>query len=167
LASGDTGNINSSSTPIWDQYALVFQTIPGQTSVILKMINNGSGGCGNDFAIDDIAFSACGDFITVTDSNNNAQLDICENETPFRLELTATLDFSVYSSHFYQWQESFDGLLWTDIIGETSEMINVNVTGSNFYRTKVAEDLVNIENSQCISLSDVFQVNVNQSPEAP
>jgi len=167
LASGDTGNIFGSATPDWQQYGLVFQTLPSQTSVILKMINNGVGGCGNDLAIDDIAFSTCGDFITVTDTNNNVQLEVCENETPFSLLLTATPDFSVYNSHFYQWQESTDGITWTDILGETNETINVAITALRFYRTKVAEDAINLGNSQCISLSDVFQVNVNPSPEAP
>jgi gliding motility-associated-like protein len=167
LASGNTGNINSTSSPVWEQYALVFQTIPSQTSVILKMINNGSGGCGNDLAIDDIAFSACGDFIAVTDTNNNVQIEICEDETPFDLLLTATPDFSVYNSHFYQWQESTDGLVWTDILGETNETINVSVNESIFYRTKVAEDAINLDNPQCISISDIFQADVIQSPETP
>ncbi len=58
LASGNTGNINGSSSPDWQQYALVFQTAPGQTSAILKMTNNGVGGCGNDLAIDDIVFKS-------------------------------------------------------------------------------------------------------------
>lgn len=167
LASGNTGNINSTSSPVWEQYALVFQTIPSQTSVILKMINNGSGGCGNDLAIDDIAFSACGDFIAVTDTNNNVQIEICEDKTPFDLLLTATPDFSVYNSHFYQWQESTNGLFWTDILGETNETINVSVNESIFYRTKVAEDAINLDNPQCISISDVFQADVIQSPETP
>ncbi|MCB0382941.1 MAG: gliding motility-associated C-terminal domain-containing protein [Psychroserpens sp.] len=167
LASGDTGDIFGSTAPSWQQYGLVFQTLPAQTSVILKMINNGVGGCGNDLAIDDINFNACGDFITITDSNNNVQVEVCENETPFNLTLTATPDFSVYTSHFYQWQESVDGLVWTDIAGQTGQTINLAATASMLYRTKVAEDAINLGNFQCISLSDVFQVTVNQSPDAP
>jgi gliding motility-associated-like protein len=81
--------------------------------------------------------------------------------------LTATPDFSVYSSHFYQWQESIDGVTWTDIVGETNQMLNTLVTASMFYRTKVAEDAINLNNSQCISISDTFQVDFNQSPNAP
>lgn len=167
LASGDTGDVFGSTAPSWQQYGLVFQTLPAQTSVILKMINNGVGGCGNDLAIDDINFNACGDFITITDSNNNVQVEVCENETPFNLTLTATPDFSVYTSHFYQWQESVDGLVWTDIAGQTGQTINLAATASMLYRTKVAEDAINLGNFQCISLSDVFQVTVNQSPDAP
>nr|WP_321233660.1 gliding motility-associated C-terminal domain-containing protein [uncultured Psychroserpens sp.] len=167
LASGDTGDIFGSATPIWQQYGLVFQTLSGQTSVILKMINNGVGGCGNDLAIDDIAFSTCGDFISVTDEDDNVQVDICENEIPFDLLLTAIPDFSVYNSHFYQWQESTDGIIWTDILGENGETINLSVSASMFYRTKVAEDAINLSNDQCISLSDIFEVTFNLSPEAP
>jgi len=43
LASGDTGDIEASATAIWEKYGLVFQTLPSQTSIILKMINNGVG----------------------------------------------------------------------------------------------------------------------------
>lgn len=167
LASGDTGDIFGMATPIWEQYGLVFQTLTGQTSVILKMLNNGVGGCGNDLAIDDISFSHCGDFIMVTDENNNTQVDICENDTPFDVILTATPDFSVYNSHFYQWQESTDGVVWSDITGETAQSINLSVTSSMFFRTKVAEDAINLGNSQCLSISDVFQVTLNPSPIAP
>lgn len=167
LASGDTGDIFGTTTPTWEQYGLVFQTLPSQTSVILKMLNNGVGGCGNDLAIDDISFSHCGDFISVTDENNNTQINICENEAPVDLVLTATPDFSVYNSHFYQWQESSDGIVWTDILGETNQIYNLSATNSMFYRAKVAEDAINLGNSQCLSISEVFQVNLNQSPDAP
>src|SRR5690606_34664744 len=47
LKSGSTGNIASTTNPKWEQYALTFQSGPGQGSVILKMYNNGVGGCGN------------------------------------------------------------------------------------------------------------------------
>jgi gliding motility-associated-like protein len=167
LASGDTGNIAGMTTPSWQQYGLVFQTLQGQTSVILKMINNGIGGCGNDLAIDDIAFSTCGDFITVLDVDNNSQLEICENDTPYTLQLTANPDFSVYNTHFYQWQESADGNLWVDISGETNQTLILSVTSPGFYRTKVAEDAINLGNSQCIALSDEYIIWINESPDAP
>ncbi|MEH6777066.1 MAG: hypothetical protein V7461_02425, partial [Maribacter arcticus] len=66
LAQGDTNSIFASSGAEWEQYALVFKTEPGQTSVILKMRNNSNGGCGNDLAIDDIVFKSCGDNVTVS-----------------------------------------------------------------------------------------------------
>ena len=168
LASGDTGNIGASATPIWQQFGLVFQTLPSQTSVILKMINNGVGGCGNDLAIDDIVFKTCGDLITISDTENASNLFICENEIPFSTTLTATPDFSIFATHFYQWQQSLDGINWIDILGETNQtfitpLLNINI----FYRVKVAEDAINLSNPLCNSLSEVFEVSIIPLPDAP
>ncbi|WP_179318603.1 gliding motility-associated C-terminal domain-containing protein [Winogradskyella helgolandensis] len=167
LASGDTGDVYGTPDPVWEQYGLVFQTLANQHEVILKMINNGDGGCGNDLAIDDIAFKACGDFVAVTDEQNNTSADICNSDMPYSLTLTATPDFAVFSSHFYQWQESSDGITWTDIAGETDQTLEVSVASSSFYRTKIAEVATNLDNDQCILLSDVFEISVNANPDAP
>lgn len=168
LASGNTGNINSSSTPIWDQYALVFQTITSQTSVILKMINNGSGGCGNDLGIDDIVFKSCGDFIEVNDTATNGNVSLCSNETPYNTILTATPDNTVFSNHFYQWQESPDDNAWTDIAGATSNVLNLTgVTTTTYYRAKVAEFAANLSNLDCITFSTTYEIIINQAPNAP
>lgn len=167
LASGNTGNINGTLTPTWDQYALVFQTIPGQTSVILKMINNSSGGCGNDVAIDDIVFKSCGDTISVEDSSSSDNVSTCSSQ-PFSDTITAVPDNAVFSSHFYQWQVSTDGNTWTDIAGETNASITVvGIATTTYYRAKVAEYQANLNNSDCITLSDLYQITVNQAPPPP
>ncbi|GGE26516.1 T9SS type B sorting domain-containing protein [Psychroflexus planctonicus] len=160
LAEGSTGAIPGTTTPIWEQYAVNFETLPGQTSVILKMLNNGDGGCGNDLAIDDIVFRSCGDLTEIFDDENENSFDFCENENIDNLSLTAEPDFSVYDTHFYQWQQSSDNINWDDIPGETSETIELNdVNGTQFYRVLVAEDLINVSNSLCNSISGVFEVN--------
>jgi gliding motility-associated-like protein len=168
LASGNTGNIVATSTPTWNQYGLVFQTVVGQTSVILKMKNNGVGGCGNDLAIDDIVFRSCGDSIVVDDGTNNNSVTICSSQTPFSETITATPDNVVFNNHFYQWQSSSDGINWTDSIGETNASINVTgLTSTTYYRAKVAEFAANLNNSDCITFSDVFEIIVNQAPAQP
>ena len=168
LASGDTGNISGSNSPNWQQYGLVFQTLPSQTSVILKMINNGIGGCGNDLAIDDIVFKSCGDFISISDQVNNSSITICSTNTPFSQTLTVTPDNSVFSTHFYQWQESTDGINWTDIPGENSQTISISgITTSSFYRAKVGETASNLNNALCNVTSDIFQLTVESIPVAP
>lgn len=168
LASGDTGDIFATAQPTWDQYGLVFQTLPSQTEVILKMINNGVGGCGNDLAIDDIVFKTCGDVIAVEDSNNNSSVSICSSDTPYSDTLTAIPDNVVFSSHFYQWQSSIDGVAWSDIAGETNEDLNISgVTTTIYYRAKVAEFTANLNNSDCITFSDTYQITVVQGPAAP
>ncbi|WP_411766010.1 T9SS type B sorting domain-containing protein [Winogradskyella sp. A3E31] len=167
LASGDTGDIFGTTTPQWEEYGLVFQTLAGQSTVILKMINNGQGGCGNDLAIDDIEFKSCGDVITITDSNNNDSSEICSVDAPYNTTLTVTPDFSVYSSHFYQWQQSTDGINWIDISGETNQTLSVSVSTTTIFRAKVAEVQVNLNNPQCVSFSNEYEVIVNQLPQEP
>ncbi|WP_242527899.1 T9SS type B sorting domain-containing protein [Allomuricauda sp. CAU 1633] len=169
LASGDTGNIFDKTYADWEQYGLVFQTLSGQTSVILKMINNGAGGCGNDLAIDDITFKTCGDRITLTDAQNNTEIyGICEENAPTSVELTANPDFSVYNTHAYQWQESPDGTNWTDIPGETNATFSSPlIYGTTLFRVKVAEDAINLTNSKCITVSDIYSVVVEGKPDAP
>ncbi len=167
IKTGTTGDILESETPNWQEYGLVFQTLAGQNEVILKMINNGAGGCGNDLAIDDIEFKSCGDVTTVTDAANNSSVNICSALTPFPIELTATPDFSVYASHFYQWQESSNGSLWSDIIGETNQSITILATSTTYYRAKIAELAGNLDNSFCTSFSNVFQATIIPSPSMP
>jgi gliding motility-associated-like protein len=168
LASGDTGNIQGTSTPNWEQYGLVFQTLPAQTDVILKMINNGVGGCGNDLAIDDIVFKSCGDIVTVEDVQTNDGISICENNVPFTTQLTANPDFSIFTSHAYQWQESTDNVVWTDIAGETTNTFTpTGITTTTYYRVKVAEDVVNLANPLCNVVSEVFEINVVATPDEP
>ena len=168
LASGDTGNIFSKSSPIWENYGLVFQTSPGQSSIVLKMINNGNGGCGNDLAIDDITFSTCGDFIAITNDQNLTSIRICEDEIPVVTQLTANPDFSIYTTHVYQWQESTDRTNWIDIVGETNtSYAPPAISSSSFFRVKVAEDAVNLSNTLCNSVSEIFDVIIIPKPDAP
>ncbi len=164
LASGSTGSIGSTATPIWRQYGLVFQTLPGQTSIILKMKNNGSGGCGNDLAIDDIVFKSCGDFVDIDDTIGGSNIfEACVEDMIGTIPLEATPDFSVFSTHAYQWQISTDDLVWNDIPGETTNLYDAPApatVGSLFYRVKFAESVANLQNSSCNSLSDSFEIRI-------
>ncbi len=169
LASGDTGNIFGISTPNWQQYGLVFQTLAGQSSVILKMLNNGIGGCGNDLAIDDIVFKSCGDSVVIENNSGVNSFEACENDMISNVQLTATPDFSVFSTHAYQWQVSSDELVWTDIPGATNNIYNApapSPSGTLYYRVKFAESANNLLNSSCNSISDSFEIIIN-SPDTP
>nr|WP_262902005.1 T9SS type B sorting domain-containing protein [Winogradskyella vincentii] len=132
------------------------------------MINNGVGGCGNDLAIDDIVFKSCGDSIIVEDTTTDNSISICSTQTPFSQSITAIPDNVVFSSHFYQWQSSTDGVNWIDLVGETSAVLNITgLTTTTFYRAKVAEFAANLSNSDCITFSDVYEINVTQAPAQP
>jgi uncharacterized repeat protein (TIGR01451 family) len=53
-----TGDIPESNPPFWHQYAAVFNSA-GATQIEVRLDNNGSGGLGNDFALDDIVLAPC------------------------------------------------------------------------------------------------------------
>ncbi|MDX1326305.1 MAG: T9SS type B sorting domain-containing protein [Arenibacter sp.] len=168
LAWGDTGDLHGTPSPLWQQYGLLFQTLPGQTSVILKMRNNGEGGCGNDLAIDDIVFRTCGDAIAISDEQGNLDMAFCETAPPSSVTLTATPDYSIYTSHAFQWQDSPDGIVWSDIPGETSpKFTSPLLDTTTFFRVKLAEDVINLANPLCNTLSEVFKVTIVPKPQPP
>ena len=169
LAEGDTGDIHSSSTPYWEQFALTFQSQPGQDLVILKMFNNGIGGCGNDLAIDDIIFRSCGDLTEITSGTTaGSSLEVCEPDAPVSVALTATPDHTVYKSHAFQWQESSDANNWQDISGATGTVYtSPAISSTRYYRVKVAENSVNLDDNLCSSVSESFAVYIVQTPLAP
>ncbi|WP_298533708.1 hypothetical protein [uncultured Algibacter sp.] len=162
LKSGDTDDIYGTNTPNWQEYGLVFKTKSGQTSVILKMRNNGRGGCGNDLAIDDIVFKTCGDAVIIKDEvKKTTNISLYKNELPYSTKLSATPDFSVFSEHYYQWQESSNGLDWINIEGENNNSVSVNnINSTSYYRVLIAEGVTNLLNSLCNSASEIFKVNI-------
>ncbi|GGD15710.1 hypothetical protein [Hyunsoonleella pacifica] len=163
LASGSTGAIYGGNTPTWLQYALVFQTRPNETSVILKIRNNGKGGCGNDLALDDIEFKPCGDNVIIEDRNNKKHISVNKSYLPFSTTLTLKPDYTVFSSHFYQWQTSKDGKNWEDILGAKKETYKIPATSSKvFYRAKVAENAQNLNNALCYSYSDFYEIRISK-----
>ncbi len=54
-----TGKLVRHEAPHWTQYRALFTTPPSKTPLTLTMIDEAPGGCGNDFAVDDITFREC------------------------------------------------------------------------------------------------------------
>lgn len=166
LESGSTGDINGTPTPIWAQFGLTFTTLAGQTSVVLKMKNNGVGGCGNDLAIDDIMFRSCGDFTLIaTGPGNDVSFTACQDQLPTNINLNVFSEGT--NLNVYQWQESNDNTTWTDIVGETTDTYVPTITATKFFRVKVAEDTANLANPYCFTVSEVFTVTVVPKPVVP
>lgn len=51
-----TNDVTSTS---WQQLGMKWVMPPGYTNIIIELLNAGPGGCGNDFAIDDIQYGIC------------------------------------------------------------------------------------------------------------
>lgn len=56
IAQGDTGNFLRSSSMTWRQENFTFNS-GNRTAVNVVILNNGPGGCGNDFVVDDISLT--------------------------------------------------------------------------------------------------------------
>jgi hypothetical protein len=54
-----TGLLPQIADPKWSQYRGIFTMPSGETRLILTMLDVTIGGCGNDFALDDITFREC------------------------------------------------------------------------------------------------------------
>ena len=167
LKTGSTGIIPNAFNPVWNQFGLVFTMPAGQTSAILKMRNNANGGLGNDLAIDDIMFRACGEYSNITNLGNPLNsISICENETILNniLEVSTTGT----ATNVYQWQQSNDSVNYTDITGETTAFYSIpTLISTTYFRVKVANDITNLSNPYCSTLSDIFTVIINPLPNPP
>ena len=59
IAQFNTGELVRRDAPQWMQYRGLFTTPPVAANLTLTMTDNAPGGCGNDFALDDITFREC------------------------------------------------------------------------------------------------------------
>ena len=47
----NSGNIPPTSSPVWKQYGFFFTTPPAGSDIVLRIVNNAPGGCGNDLGL--------------------------------------------------------------------------------------------------------------------
>ncbi len=132
---------------LWHTHRFSFTTAPGVTSVKLSLSNNAPGGNGNDLAIDNIAFRACGPNIDLP-----ATAIYCPGQS---LTLQADLTNSPYNDIVYQWQVSSDnGQNWMSVSGSSTQTYQVQQpVETDQYRLVVANSPANLALSYCRAVS--------------
>jgi len=167
LQTYNSGNIPQTSSPVWNQYGFYFNTPPGVADIVLRIFNNAPGGCGNDLALDDITFRPCGPQITpAIDGYTSDTASFCKGTArTFTLRSSISAGFNNPS---FQWQQSADGITWTDIPGATTAVYNINFPantpdGKYLYRVSGAE-LGNLNSSKCRVASAVLSIEVSPVP---
>jgi CHU_C Type IX secretion signal domain len=132
---------------VWHTYRFSFTSSPTTTSVKLAFRNNAPGGYGNDLAIDNISFRACGPLLDIRDTSW-----FCAG-TP--LQISADIQNSPYNTPAYQWQTSQDGgFTWTNIPNANSVNLSVNTPKQNdLYRLLTANSTFNLDLPYCRALS--------------
>lgn len=165
LKSFNTGDIIEGG-PTWKQYGLIFTTPINESSVVIKMSNNAPGGIGNDIALDDITFRACGPtLIAGLGSAGLAKREICVgNSQPDTLNGTTSAG---YNHQAYQWQLN-TGSGWSNIPGATSTQYIFNQPASaGYYQFRLASaEAENITSPGCITVSNTVILNVLKIPVA-
>ncbi len=148
IALCETGDIPNDET--WRTVRFSFYTAPGQTSVKLALRNNAPGGNGNDLALDNISFRACGPDITIP----GPVFDFCEG-VPVTLQ-TIIANSPYTNGTVYQWQVNNAGS-WTDIPGANSPEYTDSLPADNTqYRLLVSSSSVNLALDNCRVESQVM-----------
>jgi gliding motility-associated-like protein len=164
-------SFDSGDLPItgkWVQSGFFFTT-GSESSVVISISNNAPSAVpGNDLALDDITFRACGPIITSgINSGSQTTTSLCAGASA-----TIQLDASVtsgLSTPQYQWQVNANNTGWTDITGATGTGANVQFTnavaGTYLYRLEVGE-AANFGSTSCRVASPTLTVSVNPSVQA-
>ncbi|TDO22999.1 T9SS type B sorting domain-containing protein [Pedobacter duraquae] len=157
-----TGDIPEGTASDWKKYGFLFTTPSNVSDVIIRITNAGPGGIGNDLALDDITFRACGPTIVPKFSNTSANSTaICEGDN-YSVTLSAAVSAG-YNAPSFQWQRN-TGTSWTDLPGQNATTYTTSFTnaiaGNYKYRLAVAEGN-NINSANCRILSPELNVLVN------
>ena len=166
LQTYNSGDIPTEDVVKWKQYGTYFITPTGTSNVVIRLRNNAPGGCGNDIAIDDITFRACGPQVTTLINGNAATtISACQSDNRTYV-LTGAYSPGIYANPSFQWQSSTDGNTWNDIPGATSSTYTRPPTavGVYFYRMLIA-DGANINSIYCRLASSRITITVSQ-PDA-
>jgi CHU_C Type IX secretion signal domain len=136
-----TGNIPHDAK--WHTFRFSFTTAPNQTSVDLSFLNNAPGGVGNDLAIDNISFRACGPTFNLVDT-----VIFCPDEP---IELVANAQNSPYNTPQYLWQQRDNpNAPWQDLPNSNSGTLQVPEPDSGQqFRVVMANALANLGLSFC------------------
>ncbi len=163
----NTGDIPNISSPQWNQYGFYFTLPAGFSQLVLRMVNNAPGGCGNDLALDDITFRPCGPKLQAAFVNvnaNNDTVDYCITDKK-NITINGTLQ-NGYNNPVIQWQESTDSAkTWKDIPGVTGTSYNrTYATAGRFQYRMTAAEMGNLGLSECRVASNVLTINIDAIP---
>lgn len=149
----------------WQKKGFVFKTSPSQTTALISIRDNASGGGGNDWVLDDLAIGTCGPTMNM---NYVPILLGCASGTVVVLSDTVKYSFNPTYS-WYKWERSTDGgATWgvppTPTFGSAIPvyingryqyvtsyppfMANGSDSG-HLYRVIVANSFANLSNTNC------------------
>ena len=150
----NTGKIKQ--TEEWQTVGFSFRTERRQEQIRLTLRNNAPGGVGNDIALDNISFRACGPVAYIVSNSPDV---ICQKE--FQPTLNAFIDQG--GDRYIQWQISRDdGETWysPDVGNSSSLKLLEPLPGRTLYRFLHAASESSLSSEKCRAISDVYELMV-------
>ncbi len=152
----------------WQEFSVEFRSSIASGDVDVVLINNAPGGTGNDLAIDDISFRACGPSLTTT-TDTNVFKGVCDNFSSINIK-AHVLSNSIVNPYFI-WQKSTDkGSTWADLTSPSSTDSYLVPSGTynngDLFRFIVAES-TSISSLNCRIASAPLEAKVYGYPSAP
>jgi len=153
-----SGNIQYTGT--WTKRGFIYKTGPAETSFVMGIKNNASGGDGNDWVLDDINLSTCYPNLIM---NPNDTATVCAG---YPVTITDTVK-SYYNNYGnFRWEVSSDGgTTWIPVSApgtKTPVLVNglyqyyvdtlftpVAADSGYYFRLKVATTAANLSNINC------------------
>jgi len=157
----------------WIKKGFIFKTRPGQTSMVVSIRNNASGGGGNDWVLDDINIATCIPNLAFTPS---PVYTTCAGST-VNFGVGVTSFFNNYTS--YRWQKSTDnGVTYVDdgaigtgtpVAGPGGYSYNVNhptfvgtlADSGAIFRLVVATNSTNLTDPNCSVSSTLTNIKMD------
>ncbi|RBL89038.1 T9SS type B sorting domain-containing protein [Chitinophaga flava] len=161
IKSVSTGLVPFQNPGTWVREAGIFQMPSTTSAVILRIFSNTPSSNGNDLALDDIAFAACGPPITFTQTTGV----VCSGATS---GFAVSLPVGSYSNYFFQLQKRALGTTsWANEGGVINNGGNNQFTFSvpnaraGFeYRVLAAGGIAEINNTSCRVVSNPVELKV-------
>jgi uncharacterized repeat protein (TIGR01451 family) len=175
-------NVPNSADPTWKQYGFKFVLPDNTSSIVLKIVNNGAGSNGNDFAIDDIEVRLCAPPVTTNIIGNDTT--VCAGNN-LNIIGTYTEDCTFGNNLAYFWEfRHVDSVNWKPL---PQKNLTINCAAANpadrtitdalsiapaskadegYYRISVSSQ-TNIGSVNCRAISDSVYVHIVDRFTAP
>jgi gliding motility-associated-like protein len=144
----------------WKQYGFDFSTPSGSDTLVLNIINNGSGSNGNDFVMDDIEIRLCVPPVTISISPKDT---VCVGDS-VSINAQFVNDGSFTQPLAYKWFKKVSPTdSWTELPMNTTSLPldSVTLSDQGYYRVAVSSSgSINLKN--CRAMSDSVYLKVNK-----
>jgi hypothetical protein len=175
-------HVPNSADPTWKQYGFEFILPDNTSSIVLKIVNNGAGSDGNDFAMDDIEIRLCAPPVTTNIIGNDTV--VCVGNS---LDIIGTYEADCTFGNYlaYQWEfRHVDSVNWKPLtpknvtidcaaanpadrtITETVSITSASKANEGYYRMLVSSP-ANIGSVNCRAASDSVYVHIVNKYVAP